>query len=125
MKSEAIAFRLDLETFLSHPEQACNETYMGRAIVSLDDDCEDCIDVEFTALWLAVDAPSELHPFHFRPVPLPQKTKDWRDLRDKLVAAAVDQYFSPRPVTLPDEMMEAFKERLKPAGIFGANSLHC
>lgn len=125
---ETVAFRCDIDQSLPHPDEMCIVTFLGRAEITIEKECSQTesgstvtntfLSAEIIDLWLGVDVPPNLLPYHFRKVSVPG-SKVWRGVENKLEEAALDQYESPMPVTLPDEVRPLEVSNLIASEFFG------
>ena len=123
-----VNFKLVIEQPTLHPLESCICSFIGRAVVSINEENGDeYLAAEVVDLWLGVDLPANEHPYQYRQVEAPASTwrhKDAVSLQNKLESAAIEQYSNPAgSIELPDEYKpgQAFKKLIntyKPSELF-------
>lgn len=115
MENKTVKFRADMEHPLPIDGETCTVTFLGRAEVSAKKMAQDegggvMLTPEITALWLGVEVHlKEVFSWNYRPVSVTEMYKTayqpTRKILEMLETAAMDAYYSPEAITLPDEKL--------------------
>lgn len=125
--TQTIAFSFTEPIYCLHPEASATATYVGRAQVTIENQMRtsETVSVEFTHLWFGIDVPTDWQPHHFREATLPDNSQGFAKLRSALEGAAIDQFYSPTAITLPDEERQPIEMGiLTPHELFGKYKDH-